>query len=346
MKKSLFVIGVAIAALSSCTKNEVLDIAESNTIRFTNSFIGKPTRANLLDKDNLNSFYVYGAYSNDGSWTDSPTDIFSTGENVYLGPEGWGYDNIEKRQEAVYSFAAYSDGGNTGKGSGKITAEGMTVTFTKPTESAKAKFEITDYETTGNNDLLVSISDVDMTSANQGVEFTFKHALSQVKFTLHNPLGNNPIEIGSFAVTGFGDKADLTYTQPAGVSNISWGTCDSGSNKTIDKLDVTTSTTDSPATGVYTVIPQTVNDNIEISITATLYNPAGEVQGEANKKLTATISADKLPEFKPGYVYNFKITLDMDYIYFDGVSVEDWVDYDANGDGEGDIIDVPTTEQE
>lgn len=338
MKKSLFVVGVAIAALSSCTKNEVLDIAESNTIRFTNSFIGKPTRANLLDNDNLNSFYVYGAYTND-NWTGN-TPIFESGENVYLGPEGWGYDNIEKRQEAVYSFAAYSDGGNTGKGSGKL---GVNATFTAPSAKATAKLVIDNYETTENNDLLVSVSDVDMTSANQGVEFTFKHALSQVKFTLHNPLGNNPIQIEKFTVTGFGDKATLTYTQPAGISNVSWGVCSSESGKTIDKLDVTTSTTDSPAIGVYTVIPQTVSDNIKIDITATLYNPAGEVQGEAHKTLSATISASSLPEFKPGYVYNFKITLDMDYIYFDGVSVEDWVDYDANGDGEGDIIDVPTT---
>lgn len=61
MKKSLFMMGVAIAALSSCTQNEVLDIAESNTIQFGKSYIGKPTRANIINnEDELDNFYVYG----------------------------------------------------------------------------------------------------------------------------------------------------------------------------------------------------------------------------------------------------------------------------------------------
>lgn len=343
MKKSLFVIGVAIAALSSCTKNEVLDIAESNTIRFTNSFIGKPTRANLLDNDNLNSFYVYGAYTND-NWTGN-TPIFESGENVYLGPEGWGYDNIVKREEAAYSFAAYSDGGNSGKGSGMIDASNGTVSFTNPTSATETStLKITGYKTTDNNDLIVSIADVDMSTQNIGVDFTFKHALSQVKFTLHNPLGNNPIQIERFSVSGFKDNADLTFTQITGYYNINW-TAPSES-KSITNLDETTSTTETPAIGIYTIIPQKITEpSISISITAKLYNTVSS-EWEESKELTATIPATSLPEFKPGYVYNFKITLDMDYIYFDGVSVDDWVDYDANGDGEGDIIDVPTTEQE
>lgn len=45
MKRSLFMLGVAVAALSSCSNNEVLDIAESNAIKFSNTFVGKPTRS-------------------------------------------------------------------------------------------------------------------------------------------------------------------------------------------------------------------------------------------------------------------------------------------------------------
>lgn len=86
MKKSLFMMGVAIAALSSCTQNEVLDIAESNTIQFGNSYIGKPTRANIISVESeLNSFYVLG-YEHNGTnatamWTSEEGTAIA--ENVY-----------------------------------------------------------------------------------------------------------------------------------------------------------------------------------------------------------------------------------------------------------------------
>ena len=61
MKKSLLMLGVAVAALASCTQNEVVDIAESNAIKFDNAFVGNATKATApeITKDNITDIYVY-----------------------------------------------------------------------------------------------------------------------------------------------------------------------------------------------------------------------------------------------------------------------------------------------
>lgn len=342
MKKSLFMMGVAIAALSSCTQNEVLDIAESNTIQFGKSYIGKPTRANIINAESeLENFYVYAKTSTD-SWA-SNTELF-TNVNVYRGPEGWGYDNIQKYDNTKqYSFAAYSDGGN-GTTTGKLDNG---VTFTAPGTSSTAKLEIAGYETTNDNDLLVAISESVLSDNQLEVQFAFKHALSQIKFTMHNPLGNNPIRVENFSVTGFKDNGTLTYqllNDPV-KSDIQWTGADTN-DKTISGLALGDATTANPAVGVFTVIPQALQQ-LTVSFDATLYNAAtGLKEGETEKFSTTINVADLLNEnYKPGFIYNFKMTLNMGYIYFDGITVDEWnEDVNENGNNTDDDIEVPATQ--
>lgn len=341
MKKSLFMMGVAIAALSSCTQNEVLDIAESNTIRFGNSYIGKPTRANIINAESeLENFYVYASTSSD-SWSSNTTLLEN--EKVYRGSEGWGYDNIQKyTEDNEYSFVAYSDGGN-GTTTGKLDNN---VKFTAPTTAGAAKLEIQNYTTANDNDLLVAISQSVLTSDQLEVQFAFKHALSQIKFTMHNPLGNNPIRVENFSVTGFKDNGTLTYqllNDPV-KSDIQWTGADTN-DKTISGLALGDATTANPAVGVFTVIPQTLNQ-LTVSFDATLYNATtGLKEGETEKFSTTINVADLLNEnYKPGFIYNFKMTLNMGYIYFDGITVDEWnEDVNVNGDNTDDDIEVPAT---
>ena len=341
MKKSLFMMGVAIAALSSCTQNEVLDIAESNTIQFGKSYIGKPTRANIINAESeLENFYVYAKTSTD-SWTSNTEDLF-TNENVYRGPEGWGYDNLKIYENTKkYSFAAYSDGGN-GTTTGKLDAD---VTFTAPTASSTAKLEIADYKTTNDNDLLVAISESVLAADQLEVQFAFKHALSQIKFTLHNPLGNNPIRVENFSVDGFKDNGTLTYqllNDPV-RSDIQWTGANS-SNKTISGLALGDATTDNPAVGVFTVIPQTPQ-LLTVSFDATLYNAATDEKVGDTEQFSTNIDVATLlgnENYKPGFIYNFKMTLNMGYIYFDGITVDEWNE-DVNENGTDDDIEVPAT---
>lgn len=333
MKKSLFMMGVAIAALSSCTQNEVLDIAESNTIQFGNSYIGKPTRANIINaKEDLNSFYVFGYQykeSAEAMWKSEEGTAIA--ENVYYVLDAWKYNNIKKYdKDYSYFFAAYSNAGINGEGSGDLD-EGVTANFSAPNSKTAAKntlsLTIDNYSAATNNDLLVAISGSDLTDNNQIVSFGFKHALSQVNFILKNPLGNNPIVINSFSVTGLKDNGKLTYMLPqenTTIEQIQWDMT-SSSAREIKGLDVTEANETQNATGTYTVIPQN-QEALTVNITATLYKN-GETGAGEQQTLQATIPANSIPEgaFKPGYIYNFNATLNMGYIYFDDITVEEWV---------------------
>lgn len=330
MKKSLFMMGVAVAALSSCTQSEVLNVADNNVIKFENAYVGKATRAaTVLDNSNFGSFYVYGYDSNA-----SGSDVF-TGENVFKGDgTAWGYDNPKAYDEAaVYTFAAYSDGGTT-KGTGQLATG---VNFDASTTPATLK--INNYTTTDNKDLIVSFSHTNIDDANAPVAFTFKHALAQVKFTIQSALGDeNKIAISNFSVTGFSDNANLTYTMGKNheVDAISWANLGGSTSitKTINALDNDVATTSNSAYGTYVVIPQTVA-TLTMTFDATLYNADGTIL-KTNEDMTATVSGQ---DFLAGYRYNFIATIDgpdMGQISFDDILVEDWNEY---GNGEGIEID-------
>lgn len=331
MKKSLFMMGVAVAALSSCTQSEVLNVADNNVIKFENAYVGKATRAaTVLDNSNFGSFYVYGYNS-----TSPATDVF-TGENVFKGDgTAWGYDNLEPYDEnAVYTFAAYSDGGTT-KGTGQLATG---VNFDASTTPATLKID--NYTTTDNKDLIVSFSHNNIDDANAPVAFTFKHALAQVKFTIQSALGDeNKIAISNFSVTGFADNANLTYTMGENheVDIISWANLGGGTSatKTINALDNNVATTSNSAYGTYVVIPQKVL-TLTMKFDATLYKADG-TKVEKNG-MTATVSGQV---FNEGYRYNFIATIDgpdMGQISFAEPIVEEWLDYDADNDGQADDI--------
>lgn len=326
MKKSLFMMGVAVAALSSCTQSEVLNVADNNVIKFENAYVGKATRAaTVLDNSNFGSFYVYGY--------DGADEIF-TNVNVFKGDgTAWGYDNlVEYEDSKTYTFAAYSDGGTT-KGTGQLATG---VDFNTSTTSATLK--INNYTTTDNKDLIVSFSHDNINSANAPVTFTFKHALAQVKFTIQSALGDeNKIAISNFSVTGFADNANLTYTMGVnhGVDAISWGS--TSAIKTIDALDNNVATTSNSAYGTYVVIPQTTD--LTMTFNATLYNADGTIL-KTNTGMTATVSGQ---EFTEGFRYNFIATIDgpdMGQISFDKIEVEEWKEYGSDGTGNGEGIEI------
>ena len=51
MKKSLWILGVAVIALTGCTNNEVVDIPQSRAINFSNAFVNNTTRADVTNAD-------------------------------------------------------------------------------------------------------------------------------------------------------------------------------------------------------------------------------------------------------------------------------------------------------
>ena len=81
MKKSLWIFGVAVIALTGCTNNEVVDIPQSRAINFSNTFVNNATRADVTNA-NFTQFWVYGGYQNGASWVDVFNNVKVSGASV------------------------------------------------------------------------------------------------------------------------------------------------------------------------------------------------------------------------------------------------------------------------
>lgn len=204
MKKNLWMLGVAVAALTSCSQSEVLDIAESKTIQF-DSFVGKQTKAvnDVGQTENFNVFYVYAAKgtTTNGVFTaDSDGATFFDGQKVsrsknttgawydwsYANPKPWTIDK-------TYRFAAYANGYNTNGEEAKLTTG---VAFNSKMEDVQTlDSEVTIEETWGLDftnysaaatDLIASVPAEEKRSTsvdlNKDVNLTFSHMLAKVEF--------------------------------------------------------------------------------------------------------------------------------------------------------------------
>lgn len=307
MKKSLFVLGVAVAALASCTQNEVVDIAESNAIKF-DAFVGNPTKAvTEVDNDNIEAFHVYG--------TKNGATGFFDGDQVYESgtADVWIYDNLKTWETATYTFAAYSNGGVKNAAS------------TSNVEWNGTSLTIENYDAwTEQKDLLVSIaSNADaLGSQNVPVQFTFKHALALIKFTIKSDLGdgNNAVKISNFTVTGINSTANLTYSS----EGVAWA-----GHKTPQGLSSADFSTESSTPGEsdsFAVIPGESNVSFTVSFTATI----GDGASIPAKTLTATISNQN---WTAGFRYNYVATItgaDMDVITFADPTITAWEEWGEN----------------
>lgn len=305
MRKSLLLLGVAVAALASCTQNEVVEVAESNAIKF-DAFVGKTTKAAVTEvgNDNIKAFHVYG--------TKDGVPGFFDGDEVYESGTAnvWIYDNLKMWETGkTYTFAAYSNGGVKGSASTSAVAWNGT------------NLTITDYNAgTEQKDLLVSIASNASTVASQNdpVSFTFSHALALIKFTIKSDLGdgNNAVEISEFKVTGINSTADLTYSG----SGIAWTGYEIPQD--LSSANFTTESSEPGVSDSFVVIPGESNVSFTVSFKATI----GDGNSIPAKTLTATISNQN---WTAGFRYNYVATItgsDMDVITFADPQVSPWVD--------------------
>ena len=305
MKKSILTVAVAALALAGCTKNETVAVADSNVIGFANAFVGNPTKAvEDVTTDNIKSFQVYGL-------RDNTEEIFD-GIEVYESesPNVWIYDNPVTWQTGAYAIAAYSNGG----------AKGASTT-TSTVDWTGTNLTITDYNAgTEQKDLLVAIASntTELGSANVPVEFTFKHALSMIKFTLKSTIGDSEaatVTISNFVVKGIAPQGDLDYDG----TDIAWTGV--GETKDLNNTEeFKTTASKAGESDPFVVIPQTAT--FTVSFSAKLGTDG------TPKTLSATISDQ---EFVPGYRYNFVATIDgadMDVITFADPEVTVWENND------------------
>lgn len=327
MKRSLFMLGVAVAALSSCSNNEVLDIAESNAIKFSNTFVGKPTRsvtAPELTTDNLKEMYVFASNEDGNVFDVNPKLVYRIGET-----NEWGYDNLVAWKDGKnYNFVAYA-GKNL---EGNVEAN-------MGNKSLKFSDIVVDGSEDNQFDLLYSDTKSIHTTAENGkpmIDFTFEHLLSMVQFTLKSGFGaTTEVKITNFKFYGVKTTGSYDASQESPAWTFSSSSTANDDVNTDFKSDGEETaqydkTTPTDVVNSWVIIPQqnVGSDKVEmVKFTVNVFDGETKI---GTKDFTA-----KIPSITwgIGYRYNYIFTITPEqmgvadqYITFDAPTVAEWKD--------------------
>ena len=284
--KKLFISMLAVAALASCSQEDVIVADKGDLIGF-NSFVENSTRADdpSYSANDIESFKVYGTVNG------GQGDVL-----IYPG-------TVITRNDATYGSAwtcpvrQYWIAGATYKFVGIVDGEVDGVTKTYPEDGMPTSVE---YTADGATDLLCQTIDYTAFSADQIadgkkndiVKFNFSHLLSKVNFTVVN---GTPNEDGySFVVKNitFNGATKATYD----VVKAEWGTATATGNTVLGNERKV------PVDGVETTVKDIVVDSKDASAeldTEVLFLPG---------EYTISFTVDILYNGKPVTTTNYPAT--------------------------------------
>lgn len=341
MKKMLLVLGVAAAAMTSCTSDEVLEMNPTNTIKFE-SFVNKGTRAvqdvyNPTDQNNpLRKFHVYGSRETTENSSSINTPVWDGAMNTVSYDNGtWTNSKHEIWKDGTYSFVAYANGANADAISSNVSYDEATQTLT-----------IGNYTVNSNIDLIGAFAQAP--AKYQAVDLTFKHLLTKVSFEFTNSYT---------AITG----ATMNITDLKVINTNSTGTC------TLDNNCYSKISTDEALTSMWQTSGQQVDrtyasdpdlritngtgkyfdshlfipqalDNIKISFTVTYYDGNNQIVSEeySDVSLAGSIKNEtaNLTHWLPGFHYKYTAYLPVDpnEIVFSVTAVQGWTEKEVDDD--------------
>lgn len=228
MKTKLWMLGAAVAALTSCTQSEVIDVPENKVIGFE-PFVEKHTRAvqNISTVDQITYFNVFGYHAdhNNGTpeneWSEEFRNHYvklttAAGGTTYWLNEKAGYWEANQ----LFRFAAYTNGSNEEK----LTAE-----YTPGEDVLKITgYSVTDAsvaEPAEKPDLLAAISGDRITTSvsnNSDVVFNFRHMLAKVTFVLYNGSSNMNLHYQNMSIANVSKKGDCNFSYNGGSPVAIW----------------------------------------------------------------------------------------------------------------------------
>ena len=229
MKKFLF-LAIAAAAMTSCSQDEVMEVAEKQAIQFGNTFVGNSTRAvdPSYSSNTIQSFQLFGTVNNVSIYNDVTVEN-KTAENsaTEAGYNKVWYCPVTQYwiEGAAYKFVAIVDGNKTGVTSTTIV-NGMPTTIT--------------YNADGVTDLLCNTQTRTGAATNGVVGFTFTHLLSKVYFTFKNEMPSDTKYTYKVSdvkiISGLYKSGTYTIEPAKGVAPWSLGTGLTEANVTADDL--------------------------------------------------------------------------------------------------------------
>lgn len=196
MKKNFFLAAAVLAAMSSCSKDEVVEVNNGNAITFRASMDRAVSRGSETNLANLGAFKVTAVGNGQNYFTDlSVTDG---------GGAGWQTATTYYWPSFQLSFFAYAPQ-NVGSGTVTISNTEKKITSFSPNQTVADQ-----------KDLVIAYNTGDRAeNENSGVALNFKHALSQieVKAKCGNP--NMKIEVLGVKVMNVSGTADFTFPEDA-----------------------------------------------------------------------------------------------------------------------------------
>ena len=318
----MFLLGVAVAALASCTNEEVVSVPDSAAINFT-SFVNNTTKAvTEVGVSDLSGgqYYVFGNFgtnqnsSTAGDWTGQVFNNELSTVTYY-----WSVGNY-------YRFGAYADGVGGKLDGATFNAATQTLTFSN-------------YTPNDAKDLIAALGTGDASAdvPENAVPLDFDHMLSQVGFTFYTTDGTEyEIAITGLKVTGaIQTGATGTYN---GTASWTGGTEEDYSYSDISNVYHVASITNEEPQQFKLVIPQSVpgadaSDKIKVSFTATITGDGIDTTGDKNKKtFTIDLTSPDTEGWKPGFRYNYTamvngaVIADLEPIKFTASVTDDWQD--------------------
>lgn len=321
MKKHLFLLGLAVTAMSSCTNDEVLEKVQSmkKTIGFE-SFINKTTRATDDINNNTNllkEFYVFGYYG-----TGTETEVFTNAAVLKENGE-WNVKEDELWTKNKYTFAAYADGVGTGVVEtttdddklSNVEFSNGTLTFTN--YSLKDKDLIAAHAIQDNSD-----------GANQDdVSLTFSHLLSKVSFKfVYTDKEHEHIKMN---ISNIRLNVPLTATCSSKTNSTSWNSYSGSKVYTLaDQSEVGTTAAPAEPEEFYVIPEATIADATTLTFTVEYYDDSQNDKPEVEtRNYTLKLNTGKLKESESSTVdlsawaanaiYNYTVNLPFDPLYID-----------------------------
>ena len=346
MKKSIFLSVLALAAVVSCQKSEIVDSKYGNDAIGFETYAGRDamTKATVADetaikKADYSGIALYGFYTGAKTWASSGDNtIANPAANLWAGePLKW--DNSTSKWNTTgtkywtnendnYSFLAYAPHTNT-----NIVAE-LDANSSNPT----VKYTV-DPTLTNQIDLLYAepIFNTSKGANASGVALTMKHALSRIAVKASESHDQYTYTIQSLSLAG-----NFVKTNTFNLKTASWDavtdqtTKESGSYSFVLPNNAVVVNSETPESCVgdnyLMIIPVKVTDAI-LTVTYTTTYGTGDA-AIVSKLITKTVKVTA--DFQQGKAYVLNIAFapnPYDAISFT-VSVTDWVDNTLNSNNQ------------
>lgn len=305
MKKSLFMLGLAVAAMTSCSNDELMEVNTNNVITFE-SHVDKGTRTvTNTTTDDLTKFYVFGSYGT--------TNVFN---NVAVTKNGtnWEYTNPVPWTANTYNFAAYA-------------TKNESAQITPAYDNATGVLTFSNVVANDANDIVAATATVNNTTlANNAVALTFKHLLSKVQFTLTNSAAENyTMKVSDITFSAL-KQGDCTFNGTA-----AWTAEGSAEALTFAGTTANVAKAASFASEDHIVIPNQDLSTMTASFKVEFYDASSNKVYEKEYTGVSLKLDGAGSKWQPGYIYNYKanVTSTTSYIQFTVTAVETWVPADA-----------------